>query len=373
MMKKSIWVVAVLTFVAVGCSQTPTQQETGNVFDEEFGGVTATDEAPAFGDAALAAADADEQDPLDPQASALQSDLVNAPHTHRVFALRVIWGQLRFDSTSTTQTVWDGSVSVDGGRVGVMRTIRFEPTTDYLVPREEAGSVGWKSVTTVHNDGLLLLIGIPKGKLDTALSVTDSLAEYTVAFETKPLAVSFPLRDLLTLDTVIQVNDAGNAVLFNGFLMRPHDCPKGFLGGVWQHNSDTTGGEFKGRWISRNGLLMGHVEGRYGINANGLRVFFGKYIDVDGRFEGYLRGIWGRCTVVRGGGYFSGVFYSPTKEPMGRLHGHWRAHEAGVGVFQGIWKTRCPHWDAAGARWDDWADEDFDPGSLDDVNITTGG
>ena len=60
-------VAASLTLWAIGCSDNPIETEAVDpVQAEEFGGYTATDEAPAFGDAELVAVEGEEQEIDDP-------------------------------------------------------------------------------------------------------------------------------------------------------------------------------------------------------------------------------------------------------------------------------------------------------------------
>ena len=371
-MKRWLFLATAALFLAAGCSQAPTQQAQQNQFDQEFGGMTTSSEAPGFGDNALVAAAASEEvDPGDPVADSIRCG--KGPHGELppLLALRVIWGQMRYDSTSTTPTIWDGKLSVTPGRIGVARVIRFEPATDYLLPRTEPGVVAWVSQTTVHNDGLLCLIGLPKPQRPP--STDDSLFEDTlpppppvvVAFETGPLSISFSLDQLMSLDTVIAVDDIGNAVMFNATLVTPEACPRGFLGGTWKPNEEGTGGEFEGRWASDNGQLNGYLRGRYGMNSAGKRVFFGKFIDEAGQFEGLIRGVWHPASDKPEGGSFKGVFHDPSGQPAGRLHGRWAAADSSGGTFQGVWKTHCPEWDHGAQGWARWDDEHFDEGKVD--------
>jgi hypothetical protein len=368
------WLVLPITalFLAAGCSQAPTEQAQQNPFDEEFGGVTTASEAPGFGDAALvAAAVSDEVDPGDPAVAAIQAEATGHGSRPHLVALQVIWGQMHYDSTSTTPTIWDGKLSVTPGRIGVVRVIRFEPATDYLLPRTEPGVVAWASQTTVHNDGLLVLIGAPKPERPDSSGdslTVDSLPptpEVVVAFETGPLTIHFSLEQLMSLDTVITVDDHGNAVMFHGTLVEPGACPRGFLGGQWTSNEEGTGGEFKGRWISDNGHLNGYLMGRYGMNSAGRRVFFGKFIAENGSFEGRIRGVWHPSSDRPTSGAFKGVFYDPMGLPAGRLHGRWVSDAPGTGTFEGMWKTHCPQWDRGAKGWARWNDENFDECLLD--------
>lgn len=371
MMKKTLWLIAAIMLVAVGCSQAPVQNEGLTLFDDPSGGFDATSEAPAFGDFDLLAETADEVDPEDPQAVAITADAAaDSAGRHLVFALRAVWGQLRFDSTSTTPAIWNGSASIDSGRIGVLRKIRFEPATDFLLPRTSPATVEWASVTTVHNDGLLFLIGTQAPTL--APDSSDNMVHFTAG----PVSLSLTLRELASLDTIIHVDDAGNAIMLNGMLIRRNDCPRGFLGGHWRANDDSAGvgGEFKGRWVSRNGETTGHLKGRYGVDRRGRKVFFGKIIDSSGNFRGMLRGIWGPLD-SRPGGFFSGVYFDAMDRPAGRLHGHWKTSETDStsvgreGVFQGVWKAACPTWNHGGMRWDDWRDVNVDHTGLDGTEL----
>lgn len=374
------WLVAslALLLIAGGCSksQAPTQQAEQNVFDEEFGGFTTSSEAPGFGDADLVtAAVSDEVDPNDPVADAIKAgepgDPADPGRRRQHLALRVIWGLPRFDSAATTPIVWDGKLTVKNGKVGVARVIRFERATDWLLPRTDRSVVEWVSQTTVHNDGLLFLIGFPTpDRPDTSrdTSVVDTLPDDTlppmpelmVSFETGPLSITFSLPELLSLDTVIAVDDQGHVVMFNSMLVEPGECPRGFLGGEWMLNEEGSGGTFKGRWASDDGDPSGFLMGRFGMNSHGRRVFFGKVVDEAGNFQGRIRGVWGPASRHPKGGPFMGVFYTPTGEPAGRLHGRWVVLERGAGSFQGVWKTHCPSWSNHANGWDRWDNEHFD-------------
>jgi hypothetical protein len=364
MQRLTALLLALVLVAAAGCSQAPTDSAQTNPFDQEFGGVTTDNEAPAFNDPDLLATASVEVDPADPLAISIEADAADS--VHAVFALRAVWGQLRYDSASTSPTVWDGSISVDSGRIGVRRVIRFEPGQDYLLPRTAPNVVEFVSTTTVHHDGLLVLIGV-----NTAMLADSS--DNLVTFATGPLTISFRLRQLVALDTIVRVDDAGNAVMFNGFLVRPDLCPRGFLAGKWMTSEEGDGGEFRGGWISRNGQLEGYLSGNYGIDSDGRRVFFGKYIDINGTFEGRLRGVWGPLPLPARGGYFKGVFYDAQDRPAGRLCGFWKADAAGEGHFEGVWMLYCPRWDAAGRGWERWDDPNFDMASLDPERQMGGG
>ncbi len=366
MMKKTLWLIAAAMLMAVGCSEAPVQNEVLTEFDQSSGGFDATSEAPAFGNSDLLAESADEVDPGDPQAVTISADAAaDTAGEYLVFGLRAIWGQLRLDTTSTTPMVWDGSASIDSGRIGVKRTIRFEPATDYLLPSTAPATVNWASVTTIHNDGLLFILGT---KTATLTDSSDNMVHFTAG----PISLSITLRELATLDTIIHVDDFGNAIMLNGMLRERGDCPRGYLGGHWQANDDSAGvgGTFEGRWVTDDGETTGHLQGRYGVNSNGRKVFFGKVINLDGNFRGFLRGTWTPAE-GRPGGRFAGVYYDAMDSPAGRVFGHYRSDRSDSttasreGVFQGVWKKACPSWDARGTRWQDWLDANVDDVDLD--------
>jgi hypothetical protein len=133
---------------------------------------------------------------------------------------------------------------------------------------------------------------------------------------------------------------------------------------MWTKSDTSRGGEFLGRWSTRDGKLSGYLEGKYGFNSAGKPVFFGKYIDEGGKFEGRLRGVWGPGARHNSCGFFRGVFYDPMDRPAGRLHGRWCVDDPGTGHFQGVWMTKCPSW-AVDRGWERWNDMDWHPGWMD--------
>lgn len=356
---------AMLLWVA-GCSDNPVvEQPTQDNVASQFDGLTASSEAPAFGDPVLGAADGDEVEVNDPLAATPACDsLLNDPNAG-LFRFRAIWGRLRYDSTSTTPTNWDGSLTLSRGLAVVRRVIRFEPSTDSLLPRVQRNLIEWASTTTVHNDGIAIDILIPpvRPTFDTTITiVVDSLGDttriieidtipappVTVEFKTGPYSRVFTLRELARLDTIVYLDDS-NAVAFNGFEVDRIPCPRGFLAGHWGFDSTGTG-VFRGAWVGRHGRIDGYLQGHFRVDSAGQRVFFGKWIDRNGQFEGLLRGIWGHHPnehasergKVRGGGWFAGHIFNANAEPIGVLRGHFKGSEdLNGGFFQGRWKLNC--------------------------------
>jgi len=352
--------IALISFI-IGCGEN--SADSGDDLEQlaaDFGGFMPSDEAPAFGDPDLLAmvdddVEFDDQILATPSVDSIIDDAAEAGS----YALRIIWGSLEFDSTVTEVTDWTGSLTITRGAEIIRRVIAFEDGQDYIVPRTDRKLIEWVSKTTVHHDGIFVNLYIP------AIDTTDTLATdepVTVNFTTGPFSKTFTLDEIAAIDTVYYLDDDVNAVSVRGFKIYPRECPKGFLEGYW--GKDSTGmGVFKGRWISQHGVLAGYLFGHYGIDPDDpdsatANMFFGKYIDVNGQFEGLLKGEYkgwninfsgnGNNYFWRhfGGGWFRGQFYDANGNPMGVLRGSYHRPrcdcEDGRGFFKGRWKTYCP-------------------------------
>ncbi len=338
----------------LGCSETTKSSPDDSAIADEFDGFQPTDEAPAFGDTYLASLGEDSVyiDPLE------NDHVVTACVNNKqsgVYALQIIWGRMVFDTTLDSAAIadidpidWSGSLSIDDGAMLLRRLIRFEPATDSILPRTDRKLVEWVSQTTVHNDGIFVNLYIPPS--------TATVIE-TITFETGPLTQTFAISDLAKLDTILYLDDSVNAVAFRAHKLYRNGCPKGFLEGQW--GRDSTGqGIFRGRWISQNGLLAGYLKGRWGktivdsADTTVLKVFYGKYIDVSGKFEGLIKGVYvphpwpsidANCPPH---GKFYGHFFDANRNIQGVLKGNYRMaptdNSIKKGYFAGRWKTYCP-------------------------------
>jgi len=109
----------------------------------------------------------------------------------------------------------------------------------------------------------------------------------------------------------------------------PPPCPHGYLKGVWKPIAKGKPlGVFKGKWVTANGKVHGHLKGIYGKNKLGHGIFFGKYIDKTGKFKGLLKGHYGN-------GFFKGRWHG-VKGGLGGMHGVY-----GKNVFKGKWTAFC--------------------------------
>ncbi len=307
--------------------------------NDPYGGFNLADEAPAFDDPLIAkefsgAEETSYDDPMTTNDSVVNME---SPDRGRLF-LRITWGNLERDSTIDFATDFSGSLMVDRGAVLLKRLIRFDKG-DRIIPRTRPNILEWISHTGPAFDGILVRV-FPMPSTSAMHAANDTMR--IVTFSTGPLTESFTLEELKDIHKVFPVDDAGNAVSFDAVYIMPHACPHGFLGGIWKNNPDTAGGFFRGKWISHNGALLGHMKGFYGVNKNGENVFFGKYIDLSGRFRGILRGHYGRLN-ADGPGVFSGIWMDSNLRICGGIMGIWKTSNKidGGGFFRGMWKKHC--------------------------------
>lgn len=363
-----------VTLLALGCSKSTVEPTTAveepNLTDE-FGGYQPFDESPGFDDEGLlTAASESEEEYNDPYlaGSGMDSLLENPAAGH--YHLRIIWGRLRYDSSSTVPTEWTGSLSITRGVEILRRAIRFERNHDYILPRHDRRLIEWVSQTTVHNDGIAVDIFVPplRPLIDTSrivqidsmgneivIIVVDttwpSIEPVKVEFKTSPYSRTFALEELAALDTIVYLEDS-IAVAFQGIKLDRYRCPRGFLAGGWGFDENGRG-VFRGVWMDRAGHVDGFLKGHFGVKETGAQVFFGKWISRQGRFEGYIRGGWGfvdgsvnsNAEIEKTIGFFKGSIYNSNRIEIGALAGRFFAANATLnspmGHFQGRWKLFC--------------------------------
>jgi hypothetical protein len=91
-------------------------------------------------------------------------------------------------------------------------------------------------------------------------------------------------------------------------------------------------GLFVGGVSDEDGELVGHVRGIYGTRSTGDHVLFGKYIALDGTFQGLLRG----------------------RADEGHFGGIWADRDGEVGAFGGVYRESIPGPETGGqfvGRW----------------------
>lgn len=356
--------IVVLVFVFWGCSENSTQpNET-----DQFGDLTTVSEAPAFGDPVLLAETEAEVSYNDPILVSPGFDSLTDDTMYGKYHLRILWGQLRYDSTFTNPTDWTGSLTISYGGIAVRRLIHWELNQDFLLPRTDRKLVEWQSTTTVHNDGLAFDLYIPEMLPtfdssysyiidDTGLVVDSTLLidtvynepePVTVAFETGPYSHTFDLAELTDLDTIVYLEDS-NAVAFNAIKVDPRFCAGGMVRGMWGYDENGQG-NFRGMWHNRNGELTGYLKGEYKIDDNGRNLFLGKWIDEDGNCQGFVRGYYQEGPSVafenalRNHGVIVGKVYNAEKAEIGVFVGRFKAgFGSELGYFQARWRLYCPN------------------------------
>ncbi len=341
MFRKLILLTLALAFTGllVGCSDKTNEPDDLSSLESEFGGYLPTDESPGFGDPVLVSEIIEDEEFDDPVLVEPETEeIINSATS--IYAMRIVWGRLEYDSLVQTVTDWSGSLNVSWGGMVLRRVIKFEPFQDWIIPRTDRKKIEWVSKTTVHHDGIFVNIYQPP-------STTDDIK--TVSFITGPLEITYDVNDLARLDTIICLDD-GNAVAIHAHKLHFNACPRGFLAGLW--GRDANGNRiFFGKWMNHNAAIMGHLKGRWGSDPNGnpAPVFYGKYIDTEGNFKGLLKGVYGpvpsvtSANVIGRVGFFRGYFYDANRNILGVLKGHYRNRVtgSGMGYFQGRWRTFC--------------------------------
>jgi hypothetical protein len=364
-------------FVVAGCGNDDPAHPGGTVsggddfaaidFDLPYGGLTMTDEQPAFGDPELLALEGDVEaagelydDPVadEPEVREMirrgeDPGEPDDPLRPQFTFVRILWGKLgdpgeppvdgRLDDLVVD---WSGELTVDRGIVVVRRVIGFHgPDSRLVLPRPDRQTVVWESHVGRGHHGLLIQIIEPPQRNREGLDEPDDPpAPNMLHFTTGPFTQSFEVCDLAEMDVSFEVDVADQAIRFTGFTLdNTHPCPQGMTMGRWIGNpsNDPVGGTFHGRWIGLNGPVMGYLRGAYGVNQDGERVFFGKYIARNGQFMGLLAGTW-ETGPRPGYGWFHGRWYGRGETLRGNLRGNFRVPDPHtVGAFHGRWSAIC--------------------------------
>jgi hypothetical protein len=334
---------SLIAFLANGCifdSSKKINNDNAEVevpdLEEEFGGYRPTDEAPGFGDPGMLQEFGEDEEVADllqndPQ---LAEDIGNS--LVEVYFLRITWGNLQWDTTSTTLLDWSGSAQIDKGTLVLLRTIRFE-RGDYIHrPRPDRQTLEWTSYTRPHFDGIYVAIVV---RPDDTTS-----AEGTLTFSTAPFSRTFAFSELDSINVVYSVDDQGNEIAFVGHKKQLVPCGNGFLEGRWIRTQRHQG-VVKGRWINRDGSLAGHFQGHWGKRNNGRQMFFGKCIGPNGEFKWLIRARWEYShSHGEDGGSFMGEWFDRNGQRKGVVGGHFRVggEHGKKGSLQGRWRSLCP-------------------------------
>jgi hypothetical protein len=257
----------------------------GQAVESEFGGDTTADEAPGFGDEALALPEFQSEDAAVSDMTTDRPELRDARHVR----IAVIWGYPRPNPEATTVVDWTGNISVTNAGLRVLRTLRFEDTDVVVRPRTDLHVVEFESQTKPHADGLLLDVVI-------APVLNPEGGPITLTFNSAPFTGSLTLQPGMRLNHVETVDDAGHVVAYHIIAPDADGCTEGFLRGRWHQSGEVDGhrlGTIKGRFTAHDGRIRGHLRGVFGVREDGKQVWFAKVIDRDGKFLGLLAGRYG--------------------------------------------------------------------------------
>ena len=315
-----------LALLAGGCGGLEPAEEVAADLELANGGFDTEDEAPMFGEEPLFTASTDVeapyQDPLEGDDAV--AELMGDPEA-AVYATAIQWGQMPGDPTHAVGRDWSGTFRVNRGAILIRRVVRFEDATDAIDPRTDPLAVTFRSVTRPHNDGLRLAIVDPEPE-----AVEPLVLEYELADGTSH---SVAMADLLLEPETITVDAASNRMVAVAMRRPAVGCAHGFLHGRW-HALRPGLGRFLGRVTDADGEPVGHVRGLFGTRASGEHVFFGKYIDQDGSFQGLLRG----------------------RADEGHFGGVWKDRDGDVGSLGGLYRESLPGAETGGQFLGRWAE-----------------
>ncbi len=327
-----------MAMAAVGCVGSETDDDAFTAdpaaLQSENGGLSTTPEEPSFGDSVMAGLEgfgAVGTDAVMNESGALPTETAAVPPAGaRVFRVMAVWGHLPRPNDASPMpatgappqvTDWTGSISVDRGLLSVRRTLGFEQR-DTVAPRTDTARVDFVSHTLPHVDGMVLTVRV--------VGAPGVLHMRTVAF-TGDLDLSQVDRDA----GVRMLSDGRNGVFYVAYEVRPN-CAQGMVFGHWLRTREHLG-VFRGRVYREGQGSIGSVRGIWGHRRNGDGVFFGKYINGAGQFQGLL-----------GGSYGDGLFQGHwgTRDPQNRgvitgryFDGHTQGD--GRGAFVGRWREQC--------------------------------
>jgi hypothetical protein len=294
----------------------------------ENGGYDANDEAPYFGLESMSQFGPDT--PVsDPSFAALE-----ALEGEQVYTLRIVWGNLELDARHDLEAAegtsdlldWSGTLTLDGGgELHLIRTIAFD-LHDSIVTEDDPKLVQWISHTGPHVDGIVVkVIYLPDPEI----------ADPTITFQAGPVTQVIPLSELDHYDQIVTIDSDGHGAAFTALRTDDDTCLEGFLDGKWHKRLEGEGGVFRGRVMDDESGLIGHLRGHFGVDHDGGPVFFGKYIDLDGHFRGFLHGTYGD-------GAFAGDWTAADGSLEGSLNAEYVTGETvDSGFFQGFWQQDC--------------------------------
>ncbi len=298
-------------------------------------GVDESDEAPAFGSDVFA------QEFGGPDAPELGDDVADdaelqdvPPDRLQLYNVMALWGRIRPNDADWRGIQWDPALQVaEGDAVRVRREILFD-AGDEVHPQEQRNLVTMTSWTGPHVDGVVAQVAIvtPAETPTTDVATDPPETDDFLAFRSAPYSIEIPADELGDLRIAEVIDDSGNGVLLASLRRPPSTCGFGFMNGRWLRTSER-GGVFGGVWVQANGRREGYLAARWGVNADGERVFHGKIVNMKGEFLAFMAGTYGD-------GVYEGEIYGRGRALLGFMRGRYTGGD-GHGLFLGGWRQNC--------------------------------
>ena len=250
------------------------------------------------------------------------------------YRVALVWGHLPLardkeaGDVASAPAQWAGSIQVDSGAIGLIRTIAFG-RGDRLDPMSSTQAVSFRSETGGFVAGLLLRVIIPRGD------------DSTLHFATSLLSADIELATLTERAGGI-VRAAGGSAGVGWFGFREDGCERGFVLGRWVKDHPGLGRSLA-TVSDASGARIGYVRGAWGYTPTRAgEVWFDKYIDLAGNAKGLAFGWYGD-------GFYRGLWAASDEHDesalrVGTTEGLYSdGVEAGdgSGVWLGRWSAPC--------------------------------
>jgi hypothetical protein len=253
----------------------------GEDLEDGWGGFDFRAEEPLFGDAQRAEFVAAGESAVPRAMTTTSSSTSPSPGAQAVW---VTWGHVLVDRQEPAWTDWSGSLVTQSGTLTLSRTLAFDAHDRILDPPDDR-TVAWESRTRPHFDGVVARATVPPGA---------SLPVLTLS--TPPVTVTHQARDV----PAMQVTRVDGTTLEVWVLSVPlnleEPCARAVVVGRWRDVPDrprargTVEARLVGRWLTPEGVLVGHWRGFTGHRRDGQEVLFAKVIDPDGTALALVRG-----------------------------------------------------------------------------------
>lgn len=286
------------------------------------------DESAQFDDSEIAEVESQEQDVSDVFAPA--DEEAEPAVGCSIYHLLMRWGQLEgFNASVTGVTRWSGNISVNAGKLSVMKTVAFDPN-DFLEVRTDEKIISFVSYTKPHFDGLRIRYEVCDA--DVTELAEEDVATLTFSASHAPFSKSYTVNELQDLND-LNVDVDSNGDRFHAQSIKKTDLCQGTLQGQWIQKTDRYG-VFKGIVVASNGIRVGYVRGLFG-EKEGDQLWVAKFISGEGRFGGIMKGTYANGT-------FTGDIHNREKDSIGQLEGSYVGDDVETpGTFSANYTLDC--------------------------------